>query len=272
MRGMSAGVVIVACVLTASVACAEPALDIVAPGVERAFPEPGTPLPTNAQLVLLSNASAPAVIEVVRTFADRPEEQLVVARVGRDPHLAFLADPGVLSPQELLVVDARCPGCFFVAEWPIGDGPDDSAPSWDPGSPAIFVRSVSSDGLFPQRLGYALEVRMPPVRDEGPVLLRVAGDEVDGFLREPVQAGPPVVRLFAAGPESRRFCFRVTAVDAAGHEAAFPEEICAELDPALGGEGGCAAASGPACALVLLVVGLFSRRSAGRRRAGPHDG
>lgn len=257
----------------ALVAQAAPAADPVelrAPAIDvgSAFPAAETTVPANGRLVFFGTPDA--TIEFVRTLGDGSEQVLARdAIIALDPftsaHVVLVPDDVVVG--ETIVISSRCnAGCSFQAAWTIADD-DVTAPEFNDG-PA----RVTADHIDPQfgasggGGGYVVTVELPGATDaRSATLIELRGDLTHLSPQPFAATGPATLFVETLDDTERTACFLPVAIDAAGNEAEFREELCVELKrPIIGGcSQSSASTSTAAVAMALALLGVMARR---RRR------
>jgi len=165
---------------------------------------------------------------------------------------------------EAITLEAACDGCFnqAVFGYAIGDDVDDVAPAFGDGTGRFtFTNGVGGNGLF-GRTGFEVELCVPSLLADEPVLLRVEGEALTtprlgapGAICTDGSAGLATA-FIVDGSAERDICVDVVAVDVAGQESA-PITVCGALEA---GEGGCAASPTPTAAMAGLLLLLRRRR------------
>jgi hypothetical protein len=230
-------------------ALALPPTDIV-----QAFPAVETVVPENGRLVLFGGSTG--AVTFVRTRGDGAEDALEHVTLPVDSfsfQQAHIVTLPALVVGETLVVSARCATCSFSGTWTVGAA-DEQSPVFDDGPIAVDVDPLSSGEPFAPVSAYSLQVRLPGARDtQSPVAIELRGnEEVNRFDTQVFAPGQPMtIFMQLPGSAARTVCFDAVAVDTAGNEAAFDDELCADLAPA---GGGCAQASPSTNTLVVLAI------------------
>lgn len=246
----------------------------VLPSVDAAFPPAGTLVPTNVRPIAFSSYGPPAEIAFTRVDSDGTGVEVPFETRAADGATAYLLDVGALAPAEGLTIAPACAGCSATFAWEVGDADDDNPPRFLDGEPPqVRSNGYTFGGLNPFTKGYEIDAVLPgAVDDEGPAMLRVQGDEGIDLLMSPSFSDPEepssVVHFFVEGGAVRTYCFRVVAIDTAGNEGAFAEELCTDFAEAT--ERGCATSPSPPGALAALLLLFWCRRAARdspRRRA-----
>lgn len=230
------------------------------------FPASETEVPANGRLLFFGGALEG--LSFVRTLGDGAEQTLAHTSAGVDPFQSVhtVALPAELVAGETLVVSARCGACFFSGTWTVGP-PDDEPPTFDDGPSEISVQPIANDGsLFPPTTSYVLDVRLPGARDaRSPVALELRSDVVTRLGPEIFGPGQAIsVLVEVLGGAAQTVCFDAIVTDAAGNEATLEEQVCADLEPAIGG---CAQTSPSTTWLALLVLAVLALFTGARRRA-----
>jgi hypothetical protein len=177
----------------------------------------------------------------------------------------FVVDPRNLGGIATLDITATCEGCAATEQsWIVGDADDVTPPVIADG--AIGPPQPGSSGyedVFGYRpAGWTINATAPPVSDDtGVLFIRTDTNEgrsaLDSFTSETetLLSAP-----FDVGPV-RVGCFTATAVDLAGNETSFGDEVCAEIGEDQRGFG-CAATSTSSAAMIALCALLMRRMRA----------
>lgn len=239
-----------------------------------AIPARGATMPKNARLLVFGQffdeQSQPVeqdvrferVLDDGQRLALTDSEALGTSLNGR----AYFVELGDLVVGETITV--TCDLCFDEWSATVVDAVDEEAPVFRAGNKSRLAVTDMGEGV-----GYQVRACIPMPIDAagGAVALRVITDVRDGYA--PALQGGGIggcaldeveVAAFADG-DARTFCFQALAVDGAGNESLFHENICAELPPHAPPQG-CAQTSGApmlaALALLLSRAGQTSRRRA----------
>lgn len=171
--------------------------------------------------------------------------------------VAYLVDLGDLGLAEGVTV--TCSACFDAWTGVVEAEPDVTPPVFVEGTKnRIGVTDLGNDG-------WLVRACLPKPVDESAagVALVVVTDEA--AQHEPaVQGGCTSEEVEATAHAlgaPRRFCFQTKAIDAAGNEALFDDDVCVDLPEHAEGSG-CASTSLPSSmvALVSLLAALWRRR------------
>lgn len=245
-----------------------------------AIPARGATMPTNARLIVFGqffdDESQPTGqdqdVHFDRVLATGERVRLTdVEAPGTSLNgRAYLVDLGDLVAGETVTVE--CDLCFDQWSATVVDAVDDEPPAFPAGNKNRVAVTDMGEGV-----GYQVRACIPMPTDTGGgnLALRVITDVSDGYA--PALQGGGIggctldqidVAAFADG-DARTFCFQTLAVDGAGNQALFHENVCAELLPHA--PQGCAqmsgATAGPmALALALLALLGSTRRLGWRRR------
>jgi uncharacterized protein (TIGR03382 family) len=244
----------------ASMARAEPAQAPQAP--QGSFPTPETLLPTNAKVVLSGLREPPPTFTRVGGGELAFEEFRLIDALSpnQGSFSDFLVDPGPLAGDSLAIT-ATCAGCVPTdSTWLVGTEDDVTPPVID--TRAFGPPQVSSSGVEDvfgyHALGWSVGVSAPAVTDDfGSVLVRIETNEGDRALSRFAanETETSLVAQFDAGPQ-RVGCFTAFALDLAGNETPFGEEVCAEI----GDASGCSASSTPSLGTAAVAAALLLRR------------
>ena len=223
-----------------------------------AVPSQGAEIPTNARLLVFGSRFEDQPTEVVfeRFFGlEKTTLDVEVLDGSGLNEAAYLVDLGELVPGEL--VQVGCSACFDNWSATVVDEVDERAPVFAAGNKnRIGVTDMGE-------VGYQVRACVPAVRDDGAgVALRVVTDVNEAFahaFQGGCTASELEVAVFAAG-EARTFCWQTLAVDAAGNEALFHEDVCVDLPAHLEETGGCTQVPAAAIAPFALALVAFRRR------------
>jgi hypothetical protein len=181
------------------------------------------------------------------------------------PDVIFAIALPELLVGEAIALEASCEGCVnqAVFGYAIGEDVDDVAPAFGDGAGRFtYADGIGGNGLF-GRTGFEVELCLPALLADEPVMLRIDGDalatpllSVSGSVCSDGSAGLSA-SFGVDGGEPRDICVDVVAIDVAGHESA-PITVCDAVEAS---EGGCAAAPTPTVAMAGLLLLLRRRRS-----------
>lgn len=242
----------------ASTSAARAEAIVIPQDVASSFPFADLALPTNARPIFFGTLVDD--ITFVRVDADGDTtlvHQTVASAFGS---AAYLVEVGALDGLTELTVATRCPTCSFLATWPVGDAPDESAPVFADG-PAELTATGHTGGSFnPFIAGYDMDGRLPRVDDDGPLVIRLRGDVELVDSTQLTDDSAPVISFQVDGGDARTLCMTASAIDAAGNETDLPDPLCADLDPSV--NDGCTQTSGAPFAFALIALVVTRRRSA----------
>jgi hypothetical protein len=235
-------------------------------GITTVFPPEDTVLPTNARPIAFVSSVDP--FEIVTAEGEPIESE----RVGIN---ALVLSPGALTANASLLITARCDACDGrVIAWQVGEADDVDSPTFDDGpATGLFVQGFHSGGLITFPAGYEVDLDLPHVNES--VLIRL--DPIDpaegegSFFPDTSRGddGPTHVHFILDGGDERSECFDAVAVDVAGNETLFSEQLCFELTHDLLEEPAtcnCASLDGHSASMLIALGALISRRK-GRRSA-----
>ena len=236
-----------------------PILDVAA-----LLPAVDTNVPINGRLVFVGAADATfvrvqageggAVVDEV-ALADHttlPVDQFEVVHV-----VGLPAELG-LAIGEQLIVQSRCGGCSFQGTWTVVD--EDTTPPVFADGPARVTAEHIDPAFGGTSGGYFITVELPGAQDESSAtMIELRGDINQAARQSFAQGAPMDIFVTSLDDSERTACFDAIAIDAAGNETVFGEELCVELvHPFIGG---CAQTTTSASAtFALALVALLVRR------------
>lgn len=237
-----------------------PILDVAA-----LLPAVDTNVPINGRLVFVGASDA--------TFVRvRPDETgAIVDEVSLDDHTVLPVDQfevihviGLpaelgLTVGEQLIVQSRCGSCSFQGTWTVADE-DITPPVFADGPPRVTADHISGE-FGGTSGGYFITVELPGAQDErSATMIELRGDINQAARQSFAQGAPMDVFVTTLDDSERTACFDAIAIDAAGNETVFGEELCVELvRPFIGGCAQTSAASSATFALALVAL-LVRRR------------
>jgi hypothetical protein len=212
-------------------------------------PAPGSTLPRNARLLVISPGFVGNDVAFVR---DAPDGSVLAALDSTALANALVVDLGELGPREEVVVEMSCSTCDGNAplQWSTGDGDDVTAPQFRD-VPDAFHAVSNGDGTFTVTADVAVDVDVIALE------LAADGDPPTIVRREIVDGDRAEVVLTLARTPASHVCVDITAFDAAGNATTKPEPICGDLPNALIPPG---CASTPPATPLALVAALAAMR------------
>lgn len=245
---------------------AAPAAEARAPviDVSALLPAADGTVPLNGRLVFLG-ATGVSFVRVQVDEAGAPiEDELVVDEVVPVDQFFvahIVALPAGLAAGDQLVVQSRCPeGCSFQGTWTVVDE-DTTAPTFLDG-PARATGEHIDPAFGGTSGGYFITVELPGATDaSGATIIELRGDINQLAQQSFAQGAPMDVFITDLDDSERTTCFDAFAIDAAGNETAFRDELCVQLThPFLGGCSSTPVSSTGLSALLLLALTLVRRR------------
>lgn len=224
------------------------------------LPPDRTLSPANVQPVLFGDD-----IENVSFVRVDGDSESVVSFEKNEPifdHVAYVLDVDAFEQGAQLTIQARCDDCSederaaLSGRWPRSNLDDVTPPVFADGEAEVTASAFNDESL--SYTHYTITVKLPPL-DE-PVAMRFVGDEADVVLK-PLGSPDFPFSFNVAGAEARTACFRATAIDVAGNETEFPDQLCAELNPDVNSSS-CAqsSASTPSLFAVAMIALACARR------------
>lgn len=238
-----------------------PILDVAA-----LLPAPETTVPINGRLVFIGAADT----TFVRVQADEtgalldetplehtvlPVDQFQVA------HVVALPESLGLAVGEQLVVQSRCAsGCSLQASWTVID--EDTTPPVFADGPARVTAEHIDPAFGGSSGGYFITIELPGAQDESSATMIELRGDLNQAAPQTFAAGAPMdIFVTTLDDSERTACFDAIALDAAGNETAFEQELCVELThPLIGGCAQTNTSSSSMFALALLALACVRRR------------
>lgn len=241
---------------------------VAVPGIFNTFPQANSDEPQPRNLRPLAFGTLPSTPVFTLTRGDgsvvaADHDVLDAAFFSGEGGGTFAVTLPLLDAGERVALEAACDGCApNILNWVVGDDVDDAAPAFGDGAGRFtFTGNVGGNGLF-GRTGFEVELCLPALQAEEPVMLRMSGDALGtprlGFVGPLCTDGSSglATSFLIDGGQPRDVCVDVVAIDAAGNEGP-PLTVCGALEA---DEGGCAASPTPTAGLAGLLLLLRRRR------------
>lgn len=256
--------------LPADVAFAEAPQELRAPVIDvgALLPPAESVVPLNGQLVFIGAGNATFVrVRTDETGALVEEEPLddhsiLAVDQFEVAHVVGLPSSLGLTVGEQLVVQSRCAsGCTFQGTWTVVDE-DTTAPTFNDGPALITAREIGS-AVGGTSGGYFVTVELPGARDDSSLTTIELRGDLTHLTPQAFQPGVPMNIFFETLDDTERTaCFEAFAIDAAGNETAFRDELCVDLvQPIIGGCAQTTPATSSLGALLLLALALLRTRA-----------
>jgi hypothetical protein len=232
------------------------------------LPAAESTVPVNGRLVFLGANDVSFVRVQVDENGQPSEEDLATAEVLQVDQfqVAHVVDVSglALTVGEQLVVQSRCAqGCSFQGAWTVVD--EDTTPPAFADGPARATAEHIDPAFGGTSGGYFITVELPGASDEsGATMIELRGDIAHVAPQSFSAGGAMDLFVTTLDDSERTACFEAVAIDAAGNETTFRDELCVELvRPLLGG---CAQTSASTSASLLgSLLALRIARRRGRR-------